>query len=334
MLSILAGENKVLEELAVNSDKALKPFAAVREHVAKFIAESNKTAEAGANTRASLARNLELFPKFLEELVPAVERLGQVRRSDHADDGRPRPGGARHQQDLHEHPRRSRPARKSSSKTSAQTAKLSGPALVATKPLLARLKKLGNAALPASTNLESLFGGFRNTGGLERLLDFIFLGTGAANGYDSLGPLPAHRRARQRSADRIPDRAHQLLRPQAVLDRAPSAASPTTAAAARRRSAASVSAGIDPATQGVVMARTLAVIKGDTPEQAIAEYPGEEEGIEVLRPRPSAARRRDRGAERRLEGGRRRLDHAEGRRRGLREGSPGGEAAAQLPARR
>ena len=72
-------------------------------------------------------------------------------------------------------------------KNLGQTSKQSGPALVATKPLLARLKKLGGAALPASANLESLFGGLRNTGGLERLLDFIFLGTGAANGYDSLG---------------------------------------------------------------------------------------------------------------------------------------------------
>ena len=51
VLSILAGENKVLEELAVNSDKALKPFAAVRQHVAKFIAESTKTAVAGADAR-------------------------------------------------------------------------------------------------------------------------------------------------------------------------------------------------------------------------------------------------------------------------------------------
>ena len=33
------------------------------------------------------------------------------------------------------------------------------------------------------------------------------------------------------------------------------------------------------------MARTMAVIKGDTPEQAIAEYPGEEEeGRALARP--------------------------------------------------
>ena len=120
MLKILAGENTVLEELAVNSDKALKPFAAVREHVAKFIAASEKTAVAGANTRAALARNLELFPKFLEELVPAVERLGKFAEATTPTMQDLGAGRARHQRDLHEHPRASRRARKSSSRAPAR----------------------------------------------------------------------------------------------------------------------------------------------------------------------------------------------------------------------
>lgn len=149
---------------------------------------------------------------------------------------------------------------------------------MATKPLLARLKKLGGAALPASTNLEGLFGGFRNTGGLERLLDFIFLGTGAANGYDSLGHFlrteglgticTEYKTAPTSSC------ARKLFSTGSSSGTEASASASASAAA----SASSVSAGIDPSTQGVVMARTLAVIKGDTPEQAIAEYPGEEEG--------------------------------------------------------
>ncbi len=279
VLKILAGENKVLEELAVNSDKALKPFAAVRGHVAKFIAESEKTAVAGANTRAALARNLELFPKFLEELVPAVERLGKFAEATTPtmqDLGQAAPG-------LNE-AFTSIPGFSASSekffKSTGATAKLSGPALVATKPLLARLKKLGGAALPASTNLEGLFGGFRNTGGLERLLDFIFLGTGAANGYDSLGHFlrteglgticTEYKTASTSSC------ARKLFSTGSSSGTAASASASASASAAA--SASSVSAGIDPSTQGVVMARTLAVIKGDTPEQAIAEYPGEEEG--------------------------------------------------------
>jgi ABC-type transporter Mla subunit MlaD len=279
VLTILAGENKVLEELAVNSDKALKPFAAVREDVAKFIVESKKTAVAGANTRAALARNLELFPPFLEQLVPAVERLGafaEATTPTMRQLGAAAPG-------LNE-AFTSLPGFSASSekfyKNFGQTSKLSGPALVATKPLLARLKKLGTAALPASTNLESLFGSFRNTGGLERLLDFIFLGTGAANGYDSLGHFlrteglgticTEYKTAFSTSCSR------KLFQT--------GSAGATSATASAAASAASVSAGIEPATQGLVMARTLAVIKGDTPEQAIAEYPGEGE------PKPSSGK--------------------------------------------
>ena len=204
---------------------------------------------------------------------------------------------------------------------------------MATKPLLARLKKLGGAALPASTNLEGLLGGLRNTGGLERLLDFIFLGTGAANGYDSLGHFlrteglgticTEYKTAPTSSCSRklfstgsSSGRPHPRPRPRRR----------------RRRRRASRPASTRP-PRALVMARTLAVIKGDTPEQAIAEYPGEEEGSKAATKAVSPRGRvlgvqgsRARGA-----GG---LDHAEERRRGLREGSPGGTAAAQLPARR
>src|SRR5205807_5082963 len=67
------------------------------------------------------------------------------------------------------------------------TAKISGPAVQAIKPLLQRVKALGTAAKPFGGNLSELLVSLRNTGGLERLLDFIFLGTGTTNGYDALG---------------------------------------------------------------------------------------------------------------------------------------------------
>ncbi len=41
--------------------------------------------------------------------------------------------------------------------------------------------------MPFTTNFSQLFESLRNTGGLERIMDFIFLGTGSANGYDALG---------------------------------------------------------------------------------------------------------------------------------------------------
>ncbi len=75
VLKILAGENHVLAKLALDSDKALAPFARVRGRLADFVVQANKVSQAGAATRGSLARNLQLFPPFLERLGPALERV-------------------------------------------------------------------------------------------------------------------------------------------------------------------------------------------------------------------------------------------------------------------
>ena len=75
VLAILASENKVLAKLAVDSDKALAPFARVREHFANFLVESNKVSQATAAHRGALAQNLKDFPPFLRQLGPAMERL-------------------------------------------------------------------------------------------------------------------------------------------------------------------------------------------------------------------------------------------------------------------
>ncbi len=76
VLQILANENRVLAKLAVDSDQALQPLAKVSSRVADFIVQSNTVAQAGAATRGALARNLELFPPSLEQLGPALERVG------------------------------------------------------------------------------------------------------------------------------------------------------------------------------------------------------------------------------------------------------------------
>ena len=83
VLAILSSENKVLAKLAVDSDQALRPFAEVRNRVADFIVQSNTVAQASARHRGALARNLALFPQFLKQLGPAMERLA-LRRSDDA----------------------------------------------------------------------------------------------------------------------------------------------------------------------------------------------------------------------------------------------------------
>jgi len=282
VFAILAGENKVLAKLAVDSDKALAPFARVRERVADFIVQSNKVAQAGAATRGSLARNLQLFPSFLEQLGPALERVQRFAEQTtptFTDLKAAAPGLDKAFTSI--------PAfSKSSEKfftNLGQTAKLQGPALKGTTPLLKRLQRLGNSALPFTENFSELFQSLRETGGLERIMDFIFLGTGAANGYDALGHFL---------------RAEGVGNGCLTYTIAPSSDSGcrrklfssggSTSATASAASNKSTSA-LDGNSTSVLMARTLAVLKGATPTQAIAKYPGPTTTGGGAAPSPSGA---------------------------------------------
>jgi len=259
VLAILASQNKVLAKLAVDSDRALQPFAAVRNQVADFIQQSNTVAQASARHRGALARNLQLFPKFLKELGPAMERLGRF-----ADQTTPVFTNLKVAAPGINQAFTSLPAfSKSSTKffeNLGKTSKVSGPALTAIQPLLARLGKLGKEAKPFSFNAAELLTSLRDTGGLERLLDFIFLGTGSANGYDGLGHFLRAEVVGTACLTYAVVTASQCSN--AKLFSTGSSGSATSASAARNR------------CTSVTMARTLAVLNGATPAQAIAKYPG------------------------------------------------------------
>ncbi|HEV2974208.1 MAG TPA: MlaD family protein [Solirubrobacteraceae bacterium] len=265
VLAILASENKVLARLAVDSDHALQPFAAVRNQVADFIQQSNTVAQATARHRGALARNLALFPPFLERFGPSMERLAAL-----ADQTTPvftdlKTAAPGINEAFTKLPAFSRSTTKFFESLGA-TAKISGPALTAVQPLLARLATLGKEAKPFAFNASELLTSLRSSGGLERILDFIFLGANAANGYDQLG---------------------HFLRSEAVgtgcltysiIPESKCASSKlfNTSAngTAEGASAASAHAASAASTTSVVEARTLAVLHGATPAEAIAKYPG------------------------------------------------------------
>jgi ABC-type transporter Mla subunit MlaD len=262
VLAILASENKVLAKLAVDSDQALKPFAEVRNRVADFIVQSNTVAQATARHRGALARNLQLFPKFLKQLGPAMERLARF-----ADQTTPvftdlkvaAPGINKAFTSL--------PAFSNSSttffKSLGSTSKVSGPALTSLQPLLGRLATLGKEAKPFSFNAAELLTSLRSTGGLERILDFIFLGAGSTNGYDALGHFLRSEVVGTVCLTYAVTPASACANAKLFNTSSGSAGSAATAASVRPSSSTSV-----------VMARTLAVLKGATPAEATAKYPG------------------------------------------------------------
>ena len=250
VLAILAGENRVLAKLAVDSDEALAPLAAVRKQFADYFVQSNTVAQASARHLGALEKNLILFPPFLRQLGPSMERLARF-----ADETTPVftdlgvAAPAINQAFTH------LPAFSKSSESFftslGKTAHQSGPALVAVRPLLSQLHSFGAAAEPFSSNFSGLLTSLRNTGGLERILDFTFLGAGAANGYDSLG---------------------HFLRTEGIAP--PCITYAIAPAAGCSAKLATIEAGAGAANTSVLLERTLAVIKGATAAQALAKYPG------------------------------------------------------------
>lgn len=263
VLHILASENGVLTNLAEESDKALAPFAAIRQRVADFVNQSNTVAKASALHRGAIGRGFEDFPPFLEALGPQLERLGKLAEQTtptFQDLEVAAPGLDKTFEHL-------KPFSESSNKffkSFGETAKVSGPALKASEPLLTDLEKLGTSAKPFASSAGGLFSSLRETGALERIMDFIFVGAGASNGYDALG---------------------HFLRAEVVAGNCVTYnVAPTSGCSANfinlkegssAKAASAKASALSPTSDTpLVMDRTLAVMKGASPAQAIKEFPG------------------------------------------------------------
>jgi phospholipid/cholesterol/gamma-HCH transport system substrate-binding protein len=258
VLAILAKENKTLTDLAVEGDRATAPLAAERARLVGFVKESGKVAQASAKHRGAIAQGLAAFPAFLERLGPAMERLGRFAAQTTPtleDLGIAAPGINKTFESIG-------PFSKSFEgflHAFGKNAKTTASALAAVEPLLPLVKGFGKAAKPFSGNLSGLLTSLRTTGGLERLLDFIYLGGGSVNGYDALGHFLRAEIVASAGCIGYAVATNPLCSTGKFIG-----ASGSSARAARA-SADSTS---------FVMQRTLAVLKGMTPAEAIAKYPG------------------------------------------------------------
>ena len=61
------------------------------------------------------------------------------------------------------------------------------PALIEARPLIQDLNKLGTQLAPVSVDLDQLTESLEETGGPERINDFLYYAALATNGFDSLG---------------------------------------------------------------------------------------------------------------------------------------------------
>jgi ABC-type transporter Mla subunit MlaD len=186
VLKLLASENKTLRDLARDSDASLAPLARERAKVVDFVDKAGNTAQATAEKSAAFEQNIAKLPAFLRQLKPTMIRLGAL--SDEMspvleDLGAQAPAINRFIISLGPFSKSATP-----SLTTLGDASVPGrKALVAAKPIAQDLKTFGTQVKPLSTNLSALLRSLRDTGGIERLMDFLFYQVAAINGFDSYG---------------------------------------------------------------------------------------------------------------------------------------------------
>jgi hypothetical protein len=133
-----------------------------------------------------LEQNIAKLPAFLRQLTPTMVQLGAL--SDQmtpvlTDLGAVAPDVNRLIQQMGPFSQAGIPAL-----TSLGDASVVGrEALVKSKPIVQDLRTFGTTAKPLTKNLSALLTSLRDTGGIERAMDYIFYQVAAINGYDSIG---------------------------------------------------------------------------------------------------------------------------------------------------
>jgi phospholipid/cholesterol/gamma-HCH transport system substrate-binding protein len=186
VLAILADQNKTLAELAKNGDEVLRPLARDKAKVADFIVKADKTAVASAERRSDIEASLQKFPAFLQQLKPTMERLGGL-----ADQMTPvltdlnsaAPQINQFIKQLGPFSAAGTPALTSL----GDAAVVGDQALIKAKPIVGDLRDFATQAKPTVQNLDALLTSLKATGGIERLMDFLYFSAASTNGYDSLG---------------------------------------------------------------------------------------------------------------------------------------------------
>ncbi len=186
VLNLLASQDRVLADLAKQSDVALAPLARDHRYVTRWVQHTADLATATAERQSQFKAQFEKLPRFLGELRPTMARL-----SDFADQATPvfsalrpvAPSVSRLIKAMGPFSESARPALKTLGEASVPGRK----ALVAARPIITDLRSLATTLRPLASNLAALTTSLHDTGGIERAMDYVFYQVSAINGFDSFG---------------------------------------------------------------------------------------------------------------------------------------------------
>jgi ABC-type transporter Mla subunit MlaD len=186
VLAILASQNRVLADLARDSDAALAPVARQSASISDFIDKAGATAAATAARGDDLERNFERFPAFLTQLRPTMRRLGEFAAA-----GTPvmtdLRAAAPSVNTLFEQLGPFATAALPTFRTLGNLADTGREALPAAEPVIRDIAGFANEAKPFARTLSRGVVDLQRQHGIERLLDVILYTMGTSNGFDSLG---------------------------------------------------------------------------------------------------------------------------------------------------
>jgi len=185
VLAILARQNRVLANLAADSDAVIAPLTARRERIGHFIVAANETGKATAERSADIERTFERLPRFLRELQPLLRDLDSVSEEMTpvlTDLHTAAPDLNRFTRALGPFSRAGTPALVSL----GEAADIGRPALVNSLPSVRKLANFAENAGPVGKNLDKLTKSLDETGGVERIMDYLFFQMLAVNGFDGV----------------------------------------------------------------------------------------------------------------------------------------------------
>lgn len=185
VLKLLAGQNRVLANLATESDAALAPLARQSARISDFIASAGTTAAATAERGAALEANFERFPKFLQELTPTARRLAEFAAAGTpvmADLHVAGPSVSKLFEQLGPFSKAALPT----VRTLGNASDVASRALTRSQPTIADLAALARSTNALAPTLSKGLTNLQREHGIERLLDVILNLTGSANGFDQL----------------------------------------------------------------------------------------------------------------------------------------------------
>ncbi len=186
VLKLLASQNKVLANLARDSDTVLAPLARERSHISGAIEHSSNVAAATAERRDDLAADIERLPRFLRELRPTMRQLGEL--SDQATPvfrslGNSAPDINRMIRELGPFSEAGIPAVESL----GDAAVIGTPAMRDLLPITKDLRRFAKTARPVGATAAAVLESFQRGRGIQRLLDYTFYQVAAINGFDKFG---------------------------------------------------------------------------------------------------------------------------------------------------